>query len=823
MLMFLVNGTFASLSALEIVKDGQPRAQIIVAEERPRMVSLAALELQHYIERISGAQLPIATRHNSSAYPVAIYVGGSPATKALGVNADGLKYGAYRIVSGSNWLALVGSDFDYAPPEPWARGRNDSERAREDWDKLTGDKTDTAWGFPFHAYYKKEWSNREPVELIDRYGEANQQWWPDSDYSSGFWSDDEGGTLNAVYGWLKTLGTRWYMPGEIGEVIPTMASIPLQSFDLTVKPDFALRSWFWYNYGVFPLQDVLWARQIGLNGGSEILGGGQYGFAHGLVRVHGREEMQQAHPEYYALRGGVRDTEHRGHGTACFSSPGLERETINFARFMFDHYDWPKFSLWPGDGYRHCMCDECKDKSSSEAVWEFVDRVSRELYKSHPDKLVLCGAYTPYREPPESIKQFSPNVVVNMANRGRPTFTVENLWQHYLETVEAWTSRLAPGRLIRGDNNRYHMGETVSFPVIQATANARDLKMLKGISIGEISEQSQRRGILNPGANHLGLYVQASYLWDADQDLQSLLDEYFELFYGPAARQMQDAFAFAEDAYTRSVANAAGRDARSPDNVPISDRIDLIDRLQTAQRVAGNTIYGQRIQLLLNELPSPEELQRMNAKLLGTARLRDKTPIAVAQTDSSKAPQTYALRRIEKGGPAEIETRFTVEWKNNALVFTIDCDEPDMDNILVSPQVWDGDSVALLLESPSNSYYQIEINPDGVIFDSNRGNTVGTRWQSQATVETSRAATSWQVRITVPVVSPDEGDADPNHNVAGSPPSADNPWFFNVGRVRIRPGESGPRSHAGKTAWTFSPTGGSYHTPEKFARLITAD
>ena len=143
--------------------------------------------------------------------------------------------------------------------------------------------------------------------------------------------------------------------------------------------------------------------------------------------------------------------------------------------------------------------------------------------------------------------------------------------------------------------------------------------------------------------------------------------------------------------------------------------------------------------------------------------------------------------------------------------------------LLISPQVWDGDSIALLLESPSHSYYQIEINPDGLIFDSDRGSTVGSRWKSQATVETSRTETSWHVKITIPVVSPAEGDADPNHNIAGSPPSADNPWYFNIGRVRIRPGESSSDAYAGKSAWTFLPTGGSYHVPEKFARLITVD
>lgn len=814
----------SQLLAVDIVRDGVPNAEIVVAPERSRMVSLAALELQNMIERMSGARLPISVERTGG-HPVSIYVGRSAHTDALGVTDDGLEYGAYRIVSGDNWLVLLGSDIDYQPPEPWARRNSDIPRAEAEWDELTRDKTDSAWKFPFHAYYKKQWSTKDPAELIERYGEDNARWWPGGDYGGAFWSDDEGGSLNAVYGWLETLGVRWYMPGSLGEVLPERTTIPLESLNLTVEPDFALRSWFWYNYSVFPLEDILWARRIGLNGGSEVLGGGQYGFAHGHVRVHGREAMQEAHPEYYALIGGVRDTEHRGHGTACYSSPGLEQETINYARFMFDHYDWPKFSIWPGDGFRHCQCELCAGKSASELVWGFTDRVSRELYKSHPDRLVLGGAYTPYREPPESIKKFSPNVVVDMANRGRPTFTVDANWEHYLGTVNAWTERLAPGRLIRGDNNRYHMGETVDFPVIQATATARDLQMLKGISIGEISEQSQRKGLLNPGANHLGLYVQAAYLWDADQELDSLLDEYFELFYGPVSDEMQAAFMFAESAYTMGVANAAGKGARSPGNVPISDRIELVQRLQQARDKAGDSVYGDRIQLLMDEMATIEELKVLQAEHQSMDQVRENNPTAVAhRVGSDQAPVGYHLRDIEKGRSKDIlETTFTVAWDDGALIFDIHCQEPDMENLYVTSQVWDGDSVAILLESPDNSYYQIEINPEGVVYDSNRGSQVGPRWKSQALVESTKTEDSWHLTVRIPVVTPAEGDADPNHNVAGAPPSAENPWYFNIGRVRIRAGESGKGVYGGKSAYAFVPTGGSYHVPEKFAKLIVEE
>ena len=49
------------------------------------------------------------------------------------------------------------------------------------------------------------------------------------------WQFDERGSLNAVCGHLRSLGVRWYLPGELGEVVPKMKSIPLPKLDDTVK------------------------------------------------------------------------------------------------------------------------------------------------------------------------------------------------------------------------------------------------------------------------------------------------------------------------------------------------------------------------------------------------------------------------------------------------------------------------------------------------------------------------------------------------------------------------------------------------------------
>jgi|GEM_PF-1961976 len=68
----------ADAPPLTIVQDGKPRAEIVVTpENRPRMTSLAALELQHFLEKMSGARLPIVTEPTTTA-PIKIFGGESP-------------------------------------------------------------------------------------------------------------------------------------------------------------------------------------------------------------------------------------------------------------------------------------------------------------------------------------------------------------------------------------------------------------------------------------------------------------------------------------------------------------------------------------------------------------------------------------------------------------------------------------------------------------------------------------------------------------------------------------------------------------------------
>ncbi|MHC4871878.1 MAG: DUF4838 domain-containing protein [Planctomycetota bacterium] len=804
------------------VKDGKANTEIVISEDAPRMVSLAALELQYYVEKISGAKLPIVYK-TTDKYPLKIYVGESSYTKELGIFPKGLKHGAFKIKTGPGYLALVGNDFDYTPPRPTPQHHKDMKRAIAGWDKSTEKATEHKWEMPWGTKFKHWWNPREYEKIMTaRYGAdskkifnpKNLKWSRDyhqEGHGTGWWMHDEGGSLNAVYKVLRGLGVEWYMPGDLGEVIPEMKTIDVPAMQLTEKPDFQMRSWFWYNYGAFSYDHNIWARRLGMNSSYEVLG--EMGHAHGLHRVHGRKEMQEAHPEYYALLGGLRDTHHRNVGTACHSSRGLEEECVKFAYFMFDVKKQPHISLFPTDGFKKCGCNDCKDQDASDLVWGFVDRIARKLYKTHPDKIISCGAYTSYVKPPKSIKNFTPNVAVIICNRGRPLMDNDGHWENYWSEITGWAAKLGPNRLMRCENNRYTLnnGKPILFPAMHPRAMAKDLKALNGLCLGEYNEESQKKSRWKaPGSDHLNLYVNARFLWDADQDIEKVLDEYYKKFYGPAAPIMREAFDYAEKTFDELKYDTSSLTQARINKLAAS--VKFLDLLEKAKKKAGaDSIYGKRIAFIIKEYIPLDKTRKDLIAARNAPDPRKDAPVIVGVTAGKKGA-SYTLSDIKTGEKPAEETSFSVSWEKDNLIFDVICKDSDMKNLFVTDDVWGGDSLAFLIETDKHSYYQLEVNPDGKIFDADRQVGVVTRWKSQASTEIEKGKDFWRVKLSIPIVTPEKNAGDPYHYVVGNKPTKKKMWYVNVGRTRVRKFK--------RSSQTFIPTGRTYHVKEKFAKLV---
>jgi hypothetical protein len=172
---FLVSLIFSTTALAQpfLVENGQPRAEIVIAEKPTRMQRVAAHEFRQQIEKISGAKLPIVTQPSGKA--VKVFIG---ASASCPVKAEGLKEGAYRIASGADWMALIGDDADFEPVGPFAKTMATSRERRP-----SGKRSSAApYGLPAPGLYK----HRTKVTLD---GETLE-----------VWGLDERGSFNAVSG-----------------------------------------------------------------------------------------------------------------------------------------------------------------------------------------------------------------------------------------------------------------------------------------------------------------------------------------------------------------------------------------------------------------------------------------------------------------------------------------------------------------------------------------------------------------------------------------------------------------------------------------------
>jgi len=784
-----------------LVKEGQPNAVIVIPKDPSRSTRWAAKELQETLEKISGARLPIAKVPGDG---VTIYIGESARTRSLGVTAEGLKHGAYRIVSGNDWLALLGDDTDFTPIEPWAKNNSGRKQLRTRWEESSG----LPYGVPNGGMYK----NRERMPADIASGDAEF-----------FWGFDERGSFNAVCGFLRDLGARWYLPGDLGEVLPEMASILLPKVDKTAEPDFEIRQ-FSARFGTCDDKVVRWLMRLGTRNVNGLM------IAHGMHTMTHPERLKARHPDWFARYGGKRDTvSGKRLNHLCYTNPELFRETVKWAQAQFDVYDFEGVSIMPPDAYISiCQCELCEGKQVDEMgsrgklsnhVWDFVNRVAKEVGKSHPGKLIVCCAYGANTDPPTNIEKLEPNVQVVIVGGRRPRNSLPEQ-REYIDNLRAGWLKLAIQPIMIFENYPFTARGTY-VPAYTARVNGRSINATKGLSRGEDIWLSFPRFHDDPniGFDHFQIYFTARMYWGGkDADVGAMLEEYCDRFYGPAGSQMREFFDYCELNYQ----------AMHNELEPVQKALAMLDAAKA--RLQPDTVFARRLGLI------DSFLERLRSKAAQLARGRGPVP-RVRTVWEPRAPividgkldeehwerhrkwTVNRLRELQTGGRPVFGTSVLAAWDRGGhnLYFAIRCDERPGEKLNIASQdhddqsIWYGDCVEILLETDAHRYYQIAVNPAGAVVDLDRGadKAAWFRWESQAEVATRVAEDHWTVEIRIPVT---EDENDPLNQVIGHKPSQSLPWFFSICRQRIR--ESGSELSA------ISPTGtGSFHVPLKFAHF----
>ena len=261
-------------------------------------------------------------------------------------------------------------------------------------------------------------------------------------------------------------------------------------------------------------------------------------------------------------------------------------------------------SMGPNDGKGFCECDNCRaldagqwDPYAAELsmtdryVWLF-NQILDAVHQKYPGKKLAFYAYHAYKLPPLKYKLnpnivpvFAPITLCRLHGASNPVCPDRSF---YKKLIKEW-SELAPEMYERG---YYFNLACPGFPFSKIHAVRDETPFFHKMGIKGMRVQCM------PAWSSHGptLYVAARMMWDVNTDVDALLGEYYEKFYGPAAKPMKQYLESMEQAYRDTDCHTSGA-ACLPKIFPpqwIARGNKLLDK---AARKAGKGLYGERVRM----------------------------------------------------------------------------------------------------------------------------------------------------------------------------------------------------------------------------------
>jgi hypothetical protein len=340
------------------------------------------------------------------------------------------------------------------------------------------------------------------------------------------------GTLYAVYGFLETLGCRWYAV-DADEVIPRQPTLQVQDLAVRYRPPFEFRQDY-----TEALKDPRFAARLRQNGREfaapipeEFGGSVTMGGAHTLRRQFLKpDEHFKDHPDWYGLdkAGGERKP-----AAICFTAAGAREQTAREVLAYLDAHPGTEIvSVSCDDSNASCQCEACqalRTRAGGESgpLLDFVNAVADAVAAKYPRVRVSTLAYWHTDKPPATPAP-RPNVLIQLGVLDRNHKDAIPDVPHFSRYVKRWHELAAylymwdydphfsnfiqphPNHFVAGKSLRFYRDNGVTGVFTQGSWG----------STGEFM--------------HLRAWVTSQLLWDPDRDERALVTEFLNAYYGAA-------------------------------------------------------------------------------------------------------------------------------------------------------------------------------------------------------------------------------------------------------------------------------------------------
>ena len=543
----------SGLSAAPVIADGgMSEYRIYLAPDALPAQELAAEELAEYIEKISGAKLPVVNEYVDGGRH--IVVGHSDIAERLGVSRENLKNEGFAIKTAGHDLVIAGDD---SPGNPFDMHWRRTPRCGTLFGVYTflSDHLGVRWFSPGELGEYVPESRRISVGEMDIYEEP--AFISRKIASPGGRGPDE--EMSDYTLWLRRNRIGWsensHFWHAFSHIIPTDGKRP---------------SW----YPPAP------------------------------------KEYGKTNPEYFALVGGQRRTspDRKGYLQLCTTNPEVIDLAAEFSLGLLRNDPGLNMrSISPDDGAAYCECEGCQALDADDArrdgrwvnisdrIFTFYNLVAERVSQEFPDRLVSGHAYSAYARPPSF--EVHSNVAVTFVRNGFAfTMWYEGPKERDFSYIRDWGEHMKKS----GNPNLWFTGFGYghgfwSFPIFAGRHWSDLFRLLdesgvRGVSLPNTGLEGSGAGF---GGGGLENYVAARLMWDPQQDYDALMNDYYANSFGPASGHMREFFGTIKRQLETHDIRRYGRyaDSIKPLYGPVEEELD---GLLAAALAEDNLNPGQR-------------------------------------------------------------------------------------------------------------------------------------------------------------------------------------------------------------------------------------
>ena len=354
----------------------------------------------------------------------------------------------------------------------------------------------------------------------------------------GLWGESDLASSYAVFEILDRLGCRWFMPGDLGEVIPRHAKIALAEEDSSLTPGTIYR-------GIWQADEAY--RRRNRHGGLKLSAG------HALENYITKDE-RKTHPEWVGVVKGKPSPVR-----LKWSDPQLAPAIADKILARHQKDPQPSYSLSPDDGshFDDSKEDQALDANDFDTPHQCIsitdrllvlnNRIAERVTAKHPDVLLGMLAYSKYTRPPVREK-VHPNLVPQIAPityaRYHPISDESVPGNKDLRAlIEGWGKKAKQTSIYYYG---FNLAETSApMPMIARWSHDVPFALTNNCRFWQPETQP------NFETNMHGLYLSCRLAWNPSLKPAEIIDDLHAKFYGNAAKEMAAYWHFIDDAWTK--------------------------------------------------------------------------------------------------------------------------------------------------------------------------------------------------------------------------------------------------------------------------------